>query len=714
MSNTKKNLGHVTAYAYYKAGGGTMTEEEFTEYMADFGDAAERAVDAATSAAQSKTDAQTAAATATDKADIATTAATSASGSATRASSSATTATNAASTATNAATTATNAKNDAVSAKTVAQTAKTAAETAATTATTKAGEASTSATNAAASAQSVASSAAQITQNAEDIDALKEDLSQIEERTNNLFDKSDYEDILAFDLTGTVQAATGAKSVIIPVNVTTETSVTAHRATIASRFALSAYTAKPVVGATSKYHDYNNSASSITITVDSTIKYLMVYLWRPDDSPITMEQMTDGLMVQFGSAYTGYEPYYVPKIADRQIASEKLSNDVNEQLTSGEIQDIIFDSSFNLWNTSLLEVMENTRCSGYNTTTCEITTAVADNYATAIMDIPQNINKLKIKKPATIPSGGQMYVAISSTLRTATNRPFSALSASFRDQVAEYTLGDAYYVLDLAEMRNRGFEKLAISTYSESAMYVQADKITSDWLVCDPDIYCPIGAFGSIGAIGDSYTAGSIVKADNTWMDMPNQSYIAVMGKRAGVSWSNYGMGGTNTRTYITNKLPAVLSADANDFYFLALGINDSSLGLDYIGSISDIHDADYTQNADTFYGNYGKIIAQVKAHAPNARFCMIKTPIYLAIWKELDTAIQAIADHYGFACIDPKDDPYFHSKTFYSRVSNHPSCIGYAGMALAYERLLSKAIEKNPLYFFYANIDANIPTAVS
>ena len=92
----------------------------------------------------------------------------------------------------------------------------------------------------------------------------------------------------------------------------------------------------------------------------------------------------------------------------------------------------------------------------------------------------------------------------------------------------------------------------------------------------------------------------------------------------------------------------------------------------------------------------------------------MIKTPIYLAIWKELDTAIQAIADHYGFACIDPKDDPYFHSKTFYSRVSNHPSCIGYAGMALAYERLLSKAIEKNPLYFFYANIDANIPTAVS
>lgn len=72
-NNIRKNLGHVTAYAYYKAGGGTMTEEEFTEYMADFGTAAETAVNAATSAEQSKDTAQTAATTATEKATAAST-----------------------------------------------------------------------------------------------------------------------------------------------------------------------------------------------------------------------------------------------------------------------------------------------------------------------------------------------------------------------------------------------------------------------------------------------------------------------------------------------------------------------------------------------------------------------------------------------------------------------------------------------------------------
>ena len=72
-NNIRKNLGHVTAYAYYKAGGGTMTEEEYTEYMADFGTAAETAVNAANEAEQSKEDAETAATTATEKATAAST-----------------------------------------------------------------------------------------------------------------------------------------------------------------------------------------------------------------------------------------------------------------------------------------------------------------------------------------------------------------------------------------------------------------------------------------------------------------------------------------------------------------------------------------------------------------------------------------------------------------------------------------------------------------
>lgn len=112
-NNIRKNLGHVTAYAYYKAGGGTMTEEEYTEYMADFGTAAETAVNAANEAEQSKEDAETAATTATNKA--------------TEASASATSASQDAWSAELAKNSAVTAKNDAVTAKTQAQQAKTAA-----------------------------------------------------------------------------------------------------------------------------------------------------------------------------------------------------------------------------------------------------------------------------------------------------------------------------------------------------------------------------------------------------------------------------------------------------------------------------------------------------------------------------------------------------------------------------------------------------------
>lgn len=560
--------------------------------------------------------------------------------------------------------------------------------------------------------QQLATTNQNVAQNTEDITDLKSDLS---ERTNQLFNKKNADVFAGFDMTGTVQASTGGRSVIIPVDITDQTYLTVHRTVLAARFAVATFTEYPVVGSTSVNHIVNNSTHSISIPVSSSIKYVMILVYNSSiDTTYTFDQIVDELMVQYGDTFTGYETYYIVKIVDRQITPENLTSALQVQVEQGETDKILFGNSTNLWNTPLLEVMNNTRISGYNTTTFEINTVTAEGYMTAIMDIPENINFLRIKKSSTLPSTGQAYVLIDSTKRISNNRPFSAFSDSFKDINVRYDSGNEYYTIDLAHARNYGFTKLGVCVYNTDNMYVLTDKITSNWLVCNPDIYCPVGAFGSIGAIGDSYTAGSIVKADNTWVDMPSQSYIAVMGKRAGVSWSNYGMGGTNTRTYITNKLSDVLSADPNDFYFLALGINDSSLGTDYIGSISDINDSDYTQNADSFYGNYGKIIVQVKAHAPNARFCMVKIPIYVALRKELNVAIEAIAEHYGFACIDPMDDPYFYSKTFYSRISNHPSCIGYAGMALAYERLLSKAIEKNPLYFFYSNIDANIPTDVS
>lgn len=219
-----------------------------------------------------------------------------------------------------------------------------------------------------------------------------------------------------------------------------------------------------------------------------------------------------------------------------------------------------------------------------------------------------------------------------------------------------------------------------------------------------------VNMFNSIGAIGDSYTAGSTKHSDGTWTKELEHSYIATMAKRAGINWSNYGVPGASTRTYLSGVdgdvgMNNVLNADANDFYFLALGINDvGMLGLDYLGTISDITSS-YTSNPDTFFGNYARIIERTMEHAPKAKFCMVKPPFKSGNYPAFREAIEQIANHYGIPFIDLLDDPAMSASAFLTMSDGHPTLAGYSAMGLAYERLFSKMVEKNVEYFRYATV---------
>lgn len=223
-------------------------------------------------------------------------------------------------------------------------------------------------------------------------------------------------------------------------------------------------------------------------------------------------------------------------------------------------------------------------------------------------------------------------------------------------------------------------------------------------LINKNNLMCSVNIFNSIGAIGDSYTAGSVQHSDGRWSDVTNQSYIAVLGKRSGVNYSNFGVGGTSTRTYLTNGLQKVLTDTPKDFYMLAFGINDMAIGTEYIGSIDDIKE-DYTQNADSFYGNYGKIISQVLLHAPKTKLLLVKIQIPGTNVGLFNTAIENIANHFGIPFINPFDDVFFTSQQYTNRPGGHPTILGYVGMGLAYERLINKCILNNLNYFLYSTI---------
>lgn len=229
--------------------------------------------------------------------------------------------------------------------------------------------------------------------------------------------------------------------------------------------------------------------------------------------------------------------------------------------------------------------------------------------------------------------------------------------------------------------------------------------ISNEQLISKNILIAPVNMFYSIGAIGDSYTAGSALSSDGvTWQDVTELSWIATMGKRAGIYWSNYGKGGATTKSYITDKLPTVLSGQAKDLYFIDLGINDYLQNIP-VGTISDIKD-NYTENGESYFGWYGSIIAQVQAHATKAKIVLVK------IWTDgtakipYDNAIDEIAEHFGLPVIDPFDDDFFNSSLYLDNmVSGHPTPMTYSCMGLAMERLFSKCVIENPSYFKYATI---------
>jgi lysophospholipase L1-like esterase len=220
-------------------------------------------------------------------------------------------------------------------------------------------------------------------------------------------------------------------------------------------------------------------------------------------------------------------------------------------------------------------------------------------------------------------------------------------------------------------------------------------------------VMATVGMFETVGGLGDSYTATSVKNSSGTWEDYPNQSWLATMCSRSGATQYNYGVGGATIKSYASTPMftNRVLGDTAKDLYFICFGINDYSQAL-AVGTIEDINDADYTQNADTFCGWYGRVIAQLKTHAPNAKIVLIKPWTSVASASAYGIAVANIATHYGIPCIDPYDDVFFYGGYLSPSINGgHPTLMGYNMMGIAMERLFSECVVSNPSYFKYSTV---------
>ena len=160
-----------------------------------------------------------------------------------------------------------------------------------------------------------------------------------------------------------------------------------------------------------------------------------------------------------------------------------------------------------------------------------------------------------------------------------------------------------------------------------------------------PEYIC---AFLHVGCIGDSLASGeSAYKQGSTvkYVDQYQYSWGQYLARATGNTYYNFSAGGYTTKEWLTSS-KATDCFDGNhdcEAYIIGLGINDKNLPMT-VGTSADINLSDYTQNADTFYGNYGKIIQKLQEHEPKAKIFVITNPNNDSEYFGYNTAVRDMA----------------------------------------------------------------------
>lgn len=249
-----------------------------------------------------------------------------------------------------------------------------------------------------------------------------------------------------------------------------------------------------------------------------------------------------------------------------------------------------------------------------------------------------------------------------------------------------------------------------LATASMSIAVILKDEEETDRLLAQSTpAWMSMSLFQKIGVLGDSYASGSLHHPDGSGSETNYAvSWPQILGRAIGADVTNYSKGGLSATTWLSNAdygLAKLLAEDAEQLYICAFGINDWNTRSTYpIGTVADCK-TDFTQNPATFYGSYGKVIGNIKAHAPDAKIVLLT--VMRENERQLDGDIETIAEHFSLPCIKVPDDDFFVSEFFSaSQYENHPASYGYAGIAKAIKRLLCKCVIDNTDYFktYYGN----------
>lgn len=212
--------------------------------------------------------------------------------------------------------------------------------------------------------------------------------------------------------------------------------------------------------------------------------------------------------------------------------------------------------------------------------------------------------------------------------------------------------------------------------------------------------YYNLSLFQRAGVVGDSYASGELWNGGTNLGDKYSISWLQQLARKYGFTGVNFSEGGLTTRTWLTSTkgLNLMQSTESCELMLLCLGINDYySLGESYLGSPSDMN-----TKADTFYGNYSKIIDSIKAKNDKTRLIIftLENINKLPLVEKFNTAIKNIGTHYNIPVGDLNTNYYINSDGYKQMDGGHPTPINYNGLSTAYDEIIKDVIYHNQSYF--------------
>lgn len=229
--------------------------------------------------------------------------------------------------------------------------------------------------------------------------------------------------------------------------------------------------------------------------------------------------------------------------------------------------------------------------------------------------------------------------------------------------------------------------------------------------------------FETVGVIGDSYSSVRTYYTDylgaiQSVGDIEANSWGAAMARNSNRTYKNFAKGGLECSSWLTDtdKGYPVASQSENlcQAYIIGLGINDSARhNLSYIGTTADINDANEDLNANSFIGNYAKIIQKMKKLQRGVKIFVMTMGNYTSennqnTYIAYNEAIRDIATYFeNVYLIDlfalyhdeyAKTGGFFEAET----LNGHFTPLAYQKVAIMISNEISKIIYENPEDFDY------------